>query len=113
MIISSYYNLYKDVKTNIKCSNELERELGRELGLDPDGYLQIRFHVVEYERGNLGIDDFVIIRSNGVYYEPVVNEIYPSDAVLIIKNSAKLTMDITGKPKNLTTLLLLYIAYII
>ena len=108
MIISSYYNLHKDAKTNVKCSSELERELVRELGLELNGYLQLRFQVVEYEQGNLGIDDFVIFRSNGVYYEPVLNNVYPSDAVLIINtNSAKLTIDITGKSKNLTTLLLI------
>ena len=62
------------------------------------GFFQLGFTVVHYERGNLGADDFVFIRSSGQYYEPAVMATYLPDSELIINtNSAKLTLNIPGK----------------
>jgi len=76
-------------------------ELGREFSSRDlqEGFLPVgRPQIIEYERGNPGSDDFVIIRfSNGTYREPSVNDTYPFDAKLIINtNSAKLTINIPG-----------------
>ena len=54
--------------------------------------------VIEYEPGKKGDDDFVIIRSNGTHREPVVNDAYNVDALLIINtNRAILNITIPGK----------------
>mgnify|MGYP000086531526 CR=1 FL=1 len=78
-----FYKLHKDGQTNVKCSMQPGLGFGDWLG----------FEVIEYERPNLRRDDFVTIRSNGIYSEPVVNNTYPFDATVIVNSiSAKLSI---------------------
>ena len=72
-----------------------------EVGRNLQPQLQLGFQVVEYERGNPGLDDFVIIKSNGTYSEPSVNNTYQlGDELIINTNSAKLTINIPGNSKT-------------
>ena len=71
-----------------------------ELGRDNPERFKLGFEVIEYERGNLGFDDFVLIKSNGIYFEPAVNDTYQvGDELIINTNSAKLTINIPGNSK--------------